>query len=47
MKKDEKRYVLTFFSVVSTSFADLGSGAFFGPLIQDPGWVKNQDPDPG
>ncbi len=37
---------LDFFSVVFTSFADPGSDAFFGPLIQDPGWVKNQDLDP-
>jgi hypothetical protein len=25
---------------------DLGSGALFGPWIRDPGWVKNQVPDP-
>ncbi len=25
---------------------DPGSGAF-DPWIRDPGWVKNQDPDPG
>jgi hypothetical protein len=26
---------------------DPGSGAFLTPWIRDPGWVKNQDPNPG
>jgi hypothetical protein len=24
-----------------------GSGAFLTPWTRDPGWVRNQDPDPG
>ncbi len=31
----------------SVADPDTGSGAFFVPWIWDPGWVKNQDPDPG
>ncbi len=38
MKKDK---CLDFYSVVSTSVADLGSGAILTP---GSGWLKNQDP---
>ncbi len=31
----------------SVADPDPGSGAFFNPWIQDPGWVKSKDPDPG
>ncbi len=34
-------------TVYSVSDSDPESGAFFDPWIRDPGWVKNQDPDPG
>jgi hypothetical protein len=32
-------------TLVSSSVGDPGSGALFDP--RDPGWTKNQDPDPG
>ncbi len=35
------------YPVPATSVPDPGSGAFFYPWTRDPGWVKNQDPDPG
>ncbi len=34
-------------SVTIVAEPDPGSGASFTPWIRDPGWVKNQDPDPG
>jgi hypothetical protein len=33
--------------VLRNRIRDPGSGAYFDPWIRDPGWVKNQDPDPG
>ncbi len=36
--------ILTY--LLGYSVADPGSGAFLIPCIRDPGWVKNQDPDP-
>jgi hypothetical protein len=37
------------FSVLRFRIRDLGSEirCLFDPWIRDPGWVKNQDPDPG
>jgi hypothetical protein len=34
-------------SLLKSSVADQGSSAVLTPWIRDPGWVKNQDPDPG
>jgi hypothetical protein len=36
--------IYIYFAVLQIRIRDTGSGAFL-PL--DPGWVKNQDPDPG
>jgi hypothetical protein len=33
--------------VLQIRIRDLGSGTFLTPGSGDPGWVKNQDPDPG
>jgi hypothetical protein len=37
------------FAISTISVADPGSGlrCLFDPRIRAPGWVKNQDPDPG
>jgi hypothetical protein len=40
-------FVRYIFAVLRIRIRGPGSGAFFGPGIQDPGWVKYQDPDPG
>jgi hypothetical protein len=34
-------------TTASTYLWSVGKKKIFDPWIQDPGWVKNQDPDPG
>jgi hypothetical protein len=45
----EKFFVYYLNAVLRIQIQDPGSGAFLTPEseIRDPGWVKNQDPDPG